>query len=369
MIEKSLFKFDINLYFLKLSAQRSIVRNISQINILRDFYHYNVWNIHLYFLFYILALSYNQPKFCPFTTWNPNAITFANSSTVGQLPQDIFVDSNNTVYVADLRNGRIQIWMNDSIYPTRTISGGSVSPLSIFVTTNGDIYAGDSHPNGLVIIWTLNSNTSIPVLYFNSSCWGLFVDINDTLYCSVYSQHQVVKKWLNDSTNTSTIVAGTGINGSSSNMLNRPNGIFVDINFDLYVADWYNHRIQLFRSGQSNGITVAGDGSSTTTIALSFPNGIVLDADKYLFIVDQHNHRIVGPGPNGFRCLVGCSGLSGSKLNQLYAPRALSFDSFGNMFVADWANHRVQKFLLLTNSCGKYGLYLFHEKNRRRRSF
>ena len=72
----------------------------------------------------------------------------------------------------------------------------------------------------------------------NSSCTGLFIDINDTLYCSMYSNHhQVVKRWLNDTDMTSTIAAGTGTSGSASNELNGPDGIFVDVNFDLYVAD------------------------------------------------------------------------------------------------------------------------------------
>jgi hypothetical protein len=189
------------------------------------------------YLFLIAALSYNQPKFSSSASWNPNAITFANISLVGQNPDGIFVNSNNSVYVTDRQNGRIRIWMNDTINRTRTITGGLVNPLSIFVTTNGDIYVDNGGLNGRVDKWTLNSNTSVPVMYVKSYCYGLFVDINDALYCSIYNQHQVVKKWLNDNINASTIGAGTGLSGSASNMLNEPRGIFVDINFDLYVAD------------------------------------------------------------------------------------------------------------------------------------
>jgi hypothetical protein len=316
------------------------------------------------FLIFISALSYNQPKFCSFATWNPNAVTFANNSLVGENPVAIFVTSNNTIYVADRKNGRIQIWINDSMYLTRTISAGLVSSFSIFATTNGDIYVDNSANSSRVDKWILNSNTSVPVMYVNSSCWGLFIDINDTLYCSMYYEHQVVKKWLNDSTNTSTIAAGMGLSGSASNMLYSPVGIFVDINFDLYVADYFNHRIQLFPSGQSNGITVAGARSSTTTMILNGPTGIALNADKYLFIADQNNHRIVGSGPNGFRCLVGCSGSLGSASNQLNYPQAISFDSFGNMFVTDMNNHRIQKFLISRKSYGKYDLNLFYKKKR-----
>ncbi len=255
--------------------------------------------------------------------------------------------------MVDRTNDRIVIWTNDGVSLTRIMLGGLSLPCSIFVAINGDIYVDNGHSNSRVDKWTLNTNTSIPVMYVNSTCDGLFIDINDTLYCSMFWLHQVVKRWLNDNTTAVTPAVGTGTAGSHSNMLDSPRGIFVDINFDLYVADFGNNRIQLFRSGQLNGTTVAGDGSSSTTITLVNPTGIVLDADKYLFIVDQQTHRIVGSGPNGFLCLVGCSG-SGSASNQLLYPTTLSFDSYGNMFVIDWGNARVQKFLLSTNLCGKH---------------
>jgi hypothetical protein len=164
--------------------------------------------------------------------------------------------------------------------------------------------------------------------------------------------HEVVKIWLGDSTTTWTTVAGTGSYGSTASMLYYPQGIFIDINFDLYVADSNNNRIQLFQLGQSNALTVAGNGASGT-ITLNNPTGVVLDADKYLFIADRSNNRIVASGPNGFRCIVGCSGY-GSASNQLLNPYSMAFDSYGNIFVVDSSNSRIQKFVLATNSCGKY---------------
>ena len=179
-----------------------------------------------------------------------------------------------------------------------------------------------------------------------------FIDISHTLYCSINVGHKVVKRWLDDNSTTLTIVAGTGSSGNALSALSWPQGIFVNVNFDLYVADYGNHRIQLFHLGEQNGITVAGSTSAHTTISLNYPIGIVLDADRYLFIVDSRNNRIVGSGPTGFRCLVGCDG-SGSSSNSLKIPTSLSFDSYGNMFVIDSGNNRIQKFLLMTNSCSK----------------
>jgi DNA-binding beta-propeller fold protein YncE len=109
--------------------------------------------------------------------------------------------------------------------------------------------------------------------------------------------------------------------------------------------------------GQLNATTVAGN-QTAGTITLSCPTGIVLDADGHLFITDFSNNRIVGSGPNGFRCIAGCTGVSGAAADQLYYPRGLSFDSYGNIYVADGYNYRIQKFLLATNAFGK----LYHKR-------
>ncbi|CAF4009984.1 unnamed protein product, partial [Adineta steineri] len=111
-----------------------------------------------------------------------------------------------------------------------------------------------------------------------------------------------------------------------------------------------NDRVQLFQSGKSNGITVAGSTSINPTITLDCPSGIILDAEKYLFIVDQGNSRVVSSGVNGFRCLVGCYGF-GSESNQLLDPSSFSFDYSGNIFVTDQSNHRIQKFNYLKRYC------------------
>jgi hypothetical protein len=302
--------------------------------------------------FVYLAFSFNQPNFCPSTTWYTDAITFANSSTVGVEPYGLFINVNNTVYVANRQYSFVQIWFEGNVNPNKTISGGLSQPLSLYATLSGDLYVDNGVGNGRVDEWPRNINTSVPVMIVNAACYSIFVDISNTLYCSMYSNHQVAKKWLLDNGTTLTIVAGTGGCGSSINTLCYPAGLFVDLNLNLYVGDCGNNRIQMFSLGQVNGITIAGNGAPGT-ITLNCPNAIAFDANGYLFIGDTYNNRIIGSGPYGFRCLFGCMSISGSAPNQLYYPRQFSFDSYGNLFVADQYNYRIQKFILASNSCSK----------------
>ena len=296
------------------------------------------------------TFSFNQPRFRINATWNSSATTFANLSFVGTNPHGIFVNSNNSIYVPNRQTGQIHIWLNENhLYPTKTISGNLSDPLSLFVTTNGDIYV-DNGKKGRVDKWTRENERWISVMNITLRCYGLFVDIYENLYCSMYHNYRVDKRWSNG---TTIIVAGTGVQGSQSDMLDYPYGIFVDINLDLYVADASNHRIQLFRLNQRNGITVAGNGSTKLTIELIYPTGIVLDGDQHLFIVDNNNHRIIGSDENGFRCIFGCSG-GGSTNNKLYFPVSMSFDSYGNIYVTDQSNNRVQKISLSKKSDRKY---------------
>ena len=158
--------------------------------------------------------------------------------------------------------------------------------------------------------------------------------------------------YLYDTDTEPTYVAGTGCAGYRPHLLYFPRGIFVTINFDLYVADAGNDRIQLFRSGQLNGTTIVGK-EAMGTIQLHGPTAVMLDADGYLFILDCDNSRIVRSGPQDFGCVIGCEDGWGSGPHQLRRPQSMAFDSHGNIFVVDTDNSRVQKFLVSPDSCSK----------------
>lgn len=296
--------------------------------------------------------SVNRPKFCPFISWDPNGITWANSTITGVNPSSVFIDRNDRIFVYATNIHQIIYWSSTSTSPVGNIScNPCITAYTLFVTNNGDVYT-DNGVRRRVEKWTSNATSYTIALSVPGSCFGLFVDRNNSVYCSLNRHHQVVRSRLGNNPNDTLVIAGNGTGGAEPFLLTNPCGIFVDDDFNLYVADSANNRIQRFAFGSMNGTTVAGN-RLMGSLTLLMPMGVILDANGYMFIVDTGNHRIIGSGPLGFRCIVGCSG-TGSDANQLNSPISISFDSRGNLFVADWLNSRIQKFLLATNSCGEY---------------
>ena len=263
----------------------------------------------------------------------------------------MFVTVDDTIYIAAFNLNQTQMWSYGSTAPTRIFYTSVSAPYDTFVATNGDVYV-ESGMSGLhVDRWVSNGTIVTTAMLTQDRCYGLFVDIHDDVYCAEGAHNQVFRHSSTDPLNVSTAIAGDRTAGSAPNMLNGPRGIFVGLDLKLYVADCFNNRVQCFSNGHQNGATVAGSGASAT-ITLQWPNDVILDADGYLFIVEFYIHRVVGSGPHGFRCIAGCTGTAGSSSNQLSNPTSLSFDTMGNLFVADYGNSRVQKFQLVSQSCG-----------------
>lgn len=274
-------------------------------------------------------------------------MTFANGTLLGTEPVDIFIDKNDTIYLISEYNEEIHIWNVNDTVPITISLGKPFDPWGFFVTNDGDIYVG-SETKGCVERWDINGTKGTVVMKPTGACVALFVDIENYLYCSLGYRHQVVKQTLSNNSNGLIRVAGNGTRGSANNMLDSPRGIFVTIDFDLYVADCQNHRIQLFKRGNLTGITVT-ENIFMSSIKLRCPTFVLLDANGDIFIVDNGNHRIIGSRANGFYCIVGCLGTYGPALDHLHYPYSAAFDSYGNIFVMDQSNDRAQKFTLITH--------------------
>lgn len=189
-------------------------------------------------------MSYNQPKFSSCARWYSNASTFANESLTGVSPSGIFVDTHNTVYMVDTINSRVHVWLEGDTAPVRTLSTGIIYPSSVFVGMNDDIYVDNTYRYGRVDQWFFNATNGIIVMNVNKTCYGLFIDANGSIYCSMGRAHAVAKRLFKDTPSSIFIVAGTGSPGTAPNQLTNPQGIFVDLRLNLYVADCFNDRMK-----------------------------------------------------------------------------------------------------------------------------
>lgn len=80
------------------------------------------------------------------------------------------------------------------------------------------------------------------------------------------------------------------------NLLDHPMYIAVDAEKSLFISDCRNHRIQKWYAGAPNGITIAGDPSSTlgyTLSDLNYPADTLIDSKGGIYISDTGNHRVV----------------------------------------------------------------------------
>ena len=299
-------------------------------------------------------MSYNLPRFCPNATWGFNATTFADVSVLGEKPWYVFITSLNSIYVVISANNQLQVWVQGNVTQSRIISSGLDAPMSVFVNLLDDIYIDNGKTYHQIEKWNANSTSGQAAMTTTGSCIGLFIDLNNSLYCSIRASHRVIQTSLSTNGTAPSTVAGTGVSGTDAYQLTNQQGIFVDFQFNLYVADTDNNRIQHFTYGNLSGASIPVNIASASPASLAAPTGVILDGDGYLFIVDTDHNRIIGGGPDGFRCVAACSNTaSGTAPDQLHNPQSLSFDSYGNIYVADTENKRVQKFLLLTNSCSK----------------
>ena len=157
--------------------------------------------------------------------------------------------------------------------------------------------------------------------------------------------------WNSTSGTNGIVVAGTDVDGSESNQLDGPSGIFVTDDGVLYIADCDNHRIQKWILGENSGVTVAGgNGDGSELSQLSYPYTVLVDLNGYMYISEYGNDRIMRwkPGAAEGECIAACTGWTGVDVNQLNGPTSIAFDSSGSLYVNDQLNNRVQKFKLLT---------------------
>lgn len=191
-------------------------------------------------------------------------------------PNGITIDANGNLYVTDLFGAAVR----------KVTTSGVVSTLA------GGGQAGDWDGTGQF------ASFSYPR--------GIVADANANLYVADSGNHSIRKV-------TPGGVVTTFVGGGTSGLTDAtgiaakfktPTGIAIDANGNLYVADTFNHAI---RKVTPAGVvtTLAGNGASGfadgtgNAVRFNRPKGMSIDANGNLYVADSYNNRIRKITPTG----------------------------------------------------------------------
>ncbi len=247
--------------------------------------------------------------------WVPgaNSGTVLTSSTTNFF-NGIYVDKNDTVYIAAYNQN------NSSILK---LSPGASTPV-IIAGGNGVGSAANQ---------------------FDSPT-GIFVDNNRNIFVSDKNNHRI-QKWAPGATSGITVAGGNGP-GETDSQLYFPRAVFLDASNNIFISDFGNNRVQEWGTAAISGTTVAGDHYGTAGSAanqLDGPDGLYVDTNGNIIIADLYNNRIQkwASGATSGITILGGNG-QGSAANQFFYPDNCLPDKNGNLYVADAGNSRIQRF-------------------------
>lgn len=189
---------------------------------------------------------------------------------------------------------------------------------------------------------------------------GLGFDKAGNLYIADRENHRIRKV---DSKGIITTVAGNGTAGFSGDggpatkaSLNLPSGVVVDDKGNLYIADRSNDRVRIVNSegiiktfAGSGNEGYNGDSMPATQATIDKPFGLALDNNGNLYIADRGNNRIRKVNKAGIITTVAGDGAfffmgdNGPAYRASIAgPTGIAVDGKGNVYIADRNNNRIR---------------------------
>ncbi|CAF1254378.1 unnamed protein product [Adineta steineri] len=131
----------------------------------------------------------------------------------------------------------------------------------------------------------------------------------------------------------SITVAGGNGKGEELNQLSNPQGIFIDYDKSIYIADQWNHRIVKWELNSNTGQIIGGGNENNQ---LNSPTDILFDKENNSFIIsDMGNNRVVRYSDR-------------NQTNQQIIISniicwGLTIDKDGFLYVSDWENNEVRR--------------------------
>ncbi|CAF4101752.1 unnamed protein product [Rotaria sordida] len=246
-------------YFTSNGTIITLLRNVGVFNVFIDRYD------NIYYDDYSSVQKLSNDSLIVTTTVAGDNRTQGNKTNQLNEPQGLYIDRFGNVYVSDSANHRVMKWLvnaSEGIVVAGGNGNGSASnqlsyPKHIFVdevNEVGAIYICD-FMNMRIQKWLPGAQLGITVAGGNGIGGGLnqlfypdsiILDpITRIMYLADYGNNRIVK-WLPNAQQGQIIAGGNG-QGTGVNQFFRPLGIkFDSSNWNLFVTDWANSRIQKF---------------------------------------------------------------------------------------------------------------------------
>ena len=205
----------------------------------------------------IFVSDYNGHRVLKYTlssgSYTQSVIAGGNNSgnSLNQLnrPFGIYVDSSETVYVADSYNHRIMKWSSGASQGVLVAGGNNQGnalnqldyPRSVNVDSSGNIYVSDSD-NNRIMKWAPNSNQGVELLSIYHPREIKF-DSQKNLYVVTHYSEDILKYPIENGTYSNS-KSSSFKNEFNNGNLNYPNGMYIDEFDNIYVADRNNQRVE-----------------------------------------------------------------------------------------------------------------------------
>ncbi|UJR24477.1 hypothetical protein I4U23_005852, partial [Adineta vaga] len=175
-------------------------------------------------------------------------------------------------------------------------------------------------------------------IYLNEIKQDSFESSIKQLSISTMNKSTIKQKQKTKFQQNGTIVAGGNGDGNQLNQLYCPQGIFVDENKNIFIADCDNHRIFGWKCDEKQGQIIAGgNGEGERIDQLNCPSDV---------IVDQQNHSIIIADRGNRRVMRWSRDQKQQILIQNVDCWGLTMDQHGFIYVSDWKKNEVRKWKL-----------------------
>jgi sugar lactone lactonase YvrE len=185
---------------------------------------------------------------------------------------------------------------------------------------------------------------------FHKPCAVAVSAAGDRIYVADYNNHRV--QVFDGTTRTYIATIGTtGSWGASNTQFNSPVGVAVSAAGDrIYVADMSNHRVQVFDGTTRTYIATIGTTGSAGASNTQFNNPVTVALSAVgdrIYVVDYSNHcvQVFDGTTRTYIATMGTSESEGASNTQFHNPSGVTVSAAGDrIYVVDYNNHRVQVF-------------------------